>query len=266
MPRRSKKGARRFSKRRASISKRRMRGGWRVLSGAALNDTSMNGPMNASLKQGGEYSVLHEGQHGGGGLVGAPAFQSEMLPESMVTAARTGGTLQAFSEIQGMKDQGGGGRRSQYGGQLEETSSSPSIDGGQLEETSSSPSMNGGQLEETSSSPSIDGGQLEETSSSPSMNGGQLEETSSSPSIDGGQLEETSSSPSMDGGRRRRGGRKSRRGGRKSRRRQGGGGNGHPADVSAPSMLLDGNSAKHAEGGMNPEWQLAKNPTAFTPK
>jgi hypothetical protein len=30
-------------------------------------------------------------------------------------------------------------------------------------------------------------------------------------------------------------------------------------------MLLSGNSAKHAEGGMNPEWQLAKNPASFAP-
>ena len=259
MPRRSKKGARRFSKRRASVSKRKMRGGWRVLSGAALNDTSMNGPMNASLKQGGEYAVLHEGQHGGGGLVGAPAFQSEMLPESMVTAARTGGTLQAFSEIQGMKDQGGGGRRRRR-------KRSRSMNGGQLEETSTSPSMDGGQLEETSTSPSMDGGQLEETSTSPSLDGGQLEETSTSPFMNGGRKSRRGGRKSRRGGRKsRRGGRKSRRGGRKSRRRQGGGGNAHPADVSAPSMLLDGNSAKHAEGGMNPEWQLAKNPAAFAP-
>ena len=201
MPRRS---ARRISKRRGSKrsgSKRRMRGGWRMLSPASINDTSMAGPMNMSLKQGGEYSDLHEGQHGGGAIVGAPAFQSETLPGSMVEAARTGGTLQAFSEIQGMKDQGGGGRRrrrsrrsrrsrrKQYGGQGENT-------------------------------------------------------------------EEENSNNSMSGGRRRRY--------RKSRR-QGGGANIHPADVSSPDMLLSGNSAKAAEGAMNPEWQLAKNPAAFAP-
>jgi hypothetical protein len=30
-------------------------------------------------------------------------------------------------------------------------------------------------------------------------------------------------------------------------------------------MLLSGNSARHAEGAMNPEWNLAKNPSAFAP-
>lgn len=215
MARRSKKAARRFSKRRGSRrmrggSRRRMRGGWRVLSGAALNDTSMKGPMNMSLRQGEEYDVLHEGQHGGAHM-GAPAFQSETLPSSMVTSARVGPTLQAFSEIQGMKDQGGGGRRrrrrrSQYGGDGE------------------------------------------------NMGPG------------GNDEEDSMNNSSMAGGRRRRKsrGRKSR--GRRTRhRRRQGGGSFQPADVSSPTMLLSGNSARHAEGAMNPEWQLAKNPSAFAP-
>ena len=173
-----------------------MRGGWRVLSGAALNDASMKAPMNASLQQGEEYSVMHEGQHGGGSLTGAPAFQSEMLPASMVTAARTGETLGAFQEIRGMKDQGGGG---------------------------------------------------------------------------GNMEEDVVEEEPMAGGRRRRKsrGRRARKSrARKSRGRRQGGGGSHvsPADVSAPDMLLSGNSARHAEGAMNPEWQLAKNPGAFLPK
>jgi hypothetical protein len=209
MARRSKKAARRFSKRRGSRrmrggSRRRMRGGWRVLSGAALNDMSMKGPMNMSLRQGEEYGVLHEGQHGGAHGVGAPAFQSDTLPSSMITAARVGPTLQAFSEIQGMKDQGGGGRRrrrrSQYGGDGE------------------------------------------------NMGPG------------GEEVNENNSS--MAGGRRRRKSRKSRK---TRRRRRQGGGSFQPADVSSPTMLLSGNSARHAEGAMNPEWQLAKNPSAFAP-
>jgi len=39
----------------------------------------------------------------------------------------------------------------------------------------------------------------------------------------------------------------------------------HPADVSAPGMLLGNSSARYAEGAMNPEWQLAKDPQAFVP-
>jgi len=73
----------------------------------------------------------------------------------------------------------------------------------------------------------------------------------------------------QDGGRRR--GKKSRsKKSRKSRgrrrRRQGGGAHMNPADADAPGMILSGRSAAYAEGAMNPEWALAKNPHAFTPK
>ena len=97
------------------MSRRRgsMRGGWQRLSPADLNDASMAGPSAASLSQGGEYKVMHEGQHGGGAaMAGAPAFQSQTLPANLVDSARVGGTLNAFNEIKGMQD---GGRRRRRG-------------------------------------------------------------------------------------------------------------------------------------------------------
>ena len=207
MPRRSAKNKRRLSKRRR-VSRRRMQGGWRNLSPASVSDTSMNGPMKMSLQQGEEYGVMHEGQHGGGSpLTGAPAFQSEVLPESMVTAARTGGTLEAFREIQGMRDQAGGARRRRR--------------------------RHGG-------------GKKNKGNNNDNNNDGD-------------------NNNDQDGGRRRRKSRGRKTRGRKSRRRRQGGGALEGADVSAPSMLLSGNSARHAEGAMNPEWQLAKNPSAFAP-
>lgn len=202
MPRRSAKNKRRLSKRRR-VSRRRMQGGWRNLSPATVTDTSMNGPMNMSLKQGEEYGVMHEGQHGGGSpLTGAPAFQSELLPESMVTAARTGGTLEAFREIQGMRDQAGGARRRRR------------------------------------------------------RHGGGKKKNANN--------NENNNNNEQGGGRRRKSRRRKTRG-RKTRGRRQGGGALEGADVSSPSMLLSGNSARHAEGAMNPEWQLAKNPSAFAP-
>ena len=122
MPKRTRKTSRKVSRRRGS-----MRGGWQKLSPADLNDASMAGPSAASLSQGGEYKVMHEGQHGGGAaLGGAPAFQSQTLPANLVDSARVGGTLNAFNEIKGMQDGGrrrrrgsrrkqGGGRRSRKG-------------------------------------------------------------------------------------------------------------------------------------------------------
>ena len=110
MPKRMRKGSRRMSRRRGSTRRlRKMRGGWQRLSPADVNDASMAGPSAASLSQGGEYKVMHEGQHGGGAaLGGAPAFQSQTLPADLVDSARVGGTLAAFNEIKGMQD---GGRR-----------------------------------------------------------------------------------------------------------------------------------------------------------
>ena len=54
--------------------------------------------------------------------------------------------------------------------------------------------------------------------------------------------------------------RKSRRGGRRGRR--GGGPLGYQ-DVKAPGMLLT--NAEYTKAGLNPEWELAKNPNAFAP-
>ena len=171
MARRS-KSARKSSKR-SRRGRRTMRGGWQKLSPATVNDTSMDGPKQMSSLQGQEYSALHEGQHGGGqAYAGAPAFQSDTLPSSLVESARTGGTLQAFSEIQGMKDadMAGGARRRRK--------------------------TRGGQM-----------------NTNVNMN--------------------NNNSNNMNGGRRRRG--------KKSRK------------------------SRAAEGAMNPEWQLAKDPRAFAP-
>ena len=108
MPKRTRKGARKTSRTRR-MRQRKMRGGWQRLSPADVSDMSMAGPSAASLSQGGEYKVMHEGQHGGGApLVGATAFESQTLPADLVDSARVGGTLAAFNQSKGMQD---GGRR-----------------------------------------------------------------------------------------------------------------------------------------------------------
>lgn len=68
----------------------------------------------------------------------------------------------------------------------------------------------------------------------------------------------------------RKNGRKgSRRNRRNTRRNMAGGGavyNSEPASVSAPGLLLDPATEAKAIRGMNPEWYLAPDPNAFTPK
>jgi len=75
------------------------------------------------------------------------------------------------------------------------------------------------------------------------------------------------------GGRRRRKHRKTKRGGRRStkkgkkrstrRRRTMRGGE---APVDSPDMLLSGGQAQGAVNGMNPEWKLAEDASAFNPR
>jgi len=72
----------------------------------------------------------------------------------------------------------------------------------------------------------------------------------------------------------RKGRKATRKSGRKGSRRNtrrnyaGGGGvyNSEPASVSAPGLLLDPATEAKAIRGMNPEWYLAPDPNAFTPK
>ena len=116
MAKRTRKGSRRMSKR---MSRRKaMRGGWRPLSPASVNDNSMEAPTKMSGMQGQEYNTIHAAQHGGM----APAFESQTLPAGMVEAARVGGTLNAFKAISGMQDGGRRRRRArkQRGGQSSE--------------------------------------------------------------------------------------------------------------------------------------------------
>ena len=67
----------------------------------------------------------------------------------------------------------------------------------------------------------------------------------------------------------RKGSRRNRRNTRRNRRNMSGGGgiyNPEPASVSAPGLLLDPATEAKAIRGMNPEWYLAPDPNAFTPK
>lgn len=79
-------------------------------------------------------------------------------------------------------------------------------------------------------------------------------------------LSEISGMSDQAGGRRRRRksrkSRKSRAKGRKARRTMRGG----VSDVTNPSTLLTGNDLKMAVDGMNPEWKLVEDASAFNPR
>jgi hypothetical protein len=99
--------------RKSRRSTRRQRGGV-----APLN-YSMGEMTQQSLAQGNQFAEMHKAQHGGAaGFEGGPYPGSVggdgMLPSGLVASSRVGPLNTAISEIQGMKDQGGGRRRHRH--------------------------------------------------------------------------------------------------------------------------------------------------------
>jgi len=106
--------SRKHSKRQRSQRRtRRHQGGSYALTGAPLSDSLAGGwASKMSAGQGGDYLKYHVAQHGGA-LMGAPVsvLGGEGLPASMQGAAMTAGTMKAYADIAGLKDQAGGRRR-----------------------------------------------------------------------------------------------------------------------------------------------------------
>ena len=92
---------------------RRHQGGSHALMGAPLSDSLAGGwSSKMAAGQGGDFMKYHAGQRGGF-LAGAPVsvIGSEGLPSSMQGAAMTAGTMRAYADIAGLKDQTGGRRK-----------------------------------------------------------------------------------------------------------------------------------------------------------
>ncbi len=107
--RKTRKGRKGRKNRRMS---RRQSGGWIVMNPAGVNDTSMVNASKLNLAQGGQYNEAHKGQHGGGApLEGAPVGTTGVLDSSLRSAAHLGPLDKSLTEIQGMSDQSGGGKR-----------------------------------------------------------------------------------------------------------------------------------------------------------
>lgn len=71
---------------------------------APLTDTSMDGSSKMNLAQGTDYASIHKGQHGGM----APVGYTGMLDDSLRATARVGVLDESMQAIQGMSDQSGG--------------------------------------------------------------------------------------------------------------------------------------------------------------
>ena len=107
---------RKHNRSRKHRSNRRHRGG-NALHGSPLADNLAGSwPSRMSLGQGADYFKYHQGQHGGAMLDGAPlsAITGSALPDALRGPAHLGGLDKAFVDINGLKDQAGGRRRTRH--------------------------------------------------------------------------------------------------------------------------------------------------------
>ena len=100
--------------RRNNMLRRMMYGGYESVPGSTQGNT-MASMQAQSLAQGNQFAAMHKNQHGGGGLDAGPfpgaVVAPSVLPENLHASARVAPLDAAIKEIQGLKDQSGGGRR-----------------------------------------------------------------------------------------------------------------------------------------------------------
>jgi hypothetical protein len=232
--------------RRNRRTSRKMRGGFAQLNGSNLSNTSMDSASNLSLAQGTNYGSIHKDQHGGQnmGSMALPPMNSSNMGSSNMGSMNTGytntGSMNMGSSNMGSMNTG-------Y------TNTGYTNTG----------SMNTGmppKLQMGGVAPVGDQGLLDDS----------LRTSAHLGPLDRSLAEIAGMSDQAGGRRRRRRGRKSRKSrgrksrGRKSRRNcsmRGG-----VANVTDSSTLLTGDALKGAVEGMNPEWKLVEDASAFNPR
>ena len=108
--RKSRKG--RKGRKNNMASRRNQYGGMAPLQGPEAD--FMASASKQMLAQGKDFAQIHSAQHGGAAVSlanSAPVGDTGVLDSSLRGFARVGGLDQSMQEIQGMKDQSGGGRR-----------------------------------------------------------------------------------------------------------------------------------------------------------
>ena len=238
--------------RRSRRTSRKMRGGFAQLNGSNLSNTSMNSASNLSLAQGTNYGSIHKDQHGGQNM-GLPPMNSMNMGSTNTGSTNTGSTNVGYTNMSSMNT------GSMNTGSMGYTNMGSTNMGSTNMGSTNTGSANMGtpRLQMGGVAPVGDQGLLDDSLRG-SAHLGPLDRS----------LAEIAGMSDQAGGRRRKSrGRKSRgrrSRGRKSRRTCSM--SGGVADVSDPSTLLTGDSLKGAVEGMNPEWKLVEDATAFNPR
>lgn len=228
----AKKHSRRHSKKhrtqRRKHSRRRAQRGGESAPGS-VNADMMKPMMNQSLAQGQQFANMHANQHGGGGLDAGPfpgaVTEQSMLPQNLHAAARIAPLNAALGAIANMKDPGQAG-----GGGCGLKGGNIVCDDWEAQGFESKADC------------------LE------SQRGGKRKARKS-------RKGRKASKKARKASRKSRKGRKTRRG----KQRGGAAYDSNPAPFGGPSMLLSGSQMSKALSGMNSEWKLAENPSAFAP-
>ena len=214
------------------MSKRMRLYGGANMNPAGVSDNSMLEAGKMSLAQGRDYLSHHTAQHGGM----APVGYTGVLDDSLRATARVAVLDESMGAIQGMSDQSGGGKR--RGMTMKKMKCKKC---GQMMKNC----RKGMKCKKC-------GGTMVKSGGGKMMYGGQK--------MCGGKM--------MYGGKKRMTMKKMKKGKKGTRRMRGGFAYAlsQAQDYSAPGMLLSPAGEARALAGMNPEWKLATDPSAFAPK
>ena len=240
------------------MSKRMRLYGGANMNPAGVSDNSMLEAGKMSLAQGRDYLSHHTAQHGGM----APVGYTGVLDDSLRATARVAVLDESMGAIQGMSDQSGGGKRrgmtmkkmkcKKCGQMMKNCRKGMKCKkcGGTMVKSGGGKMMYGGQK--------MCGGKMMYGGQKMGMMGGKM--------MYGGQ--KMCGGKMMYGGKKRMTMKKMKKGKKGTRRMRGGFAYAlsQAQDYSAPGMLLSPAGEARALAGMNPEWKLATDPSAFAPK
>jgi hypothetical protein len=257
-----------------------MYGGAQVIVPASLGDTSMSASSRMNMGQGSDYLRLHQGQYGGAAVslaAAAPMGYTGMLDDSLRSTARVGVLDQSMDAIQGMQDGGGRRKKGRMNHKLiaamlkklnKKGSKTRRQRGGMpialtmalLKKARKFIRGGGGMSRGMGRAMRQRGGMFRGLSRAIRQRGGMFRGLRRAIRQRGGMFRGLSRAM-------RRGGGISRGMGRAMRQR-----GGMPyaltqaQDYSTPGMLLSPSAERAAVGHMNPEWKLAADPGAFSPR
>ena len=212
----------------------------------ASYESSLSSPSKMMLSQGNEYQSIHAGQHGGAvavNLAPAPPGFTGVLENGLRGQAWLGPLDASMQAVQGMSDQSGGRRRGRKGSRRGRKGSRR---------------MRGGATNYSKPSGSASG--VKKNNSKAMTQAVARKNNSGSRKNTPGAITASGTKGPSQGVMAIT---------KAVAKKQGGGSAfslSHAQEFGAPGMLLSPGQEAQALESMNPEWKLATNPSAFTPR